>query len=77
MVSTPRDFEFVQSRDRIGLPFGLVAPHFGVVGVISGDKMNTCSCISVTPRSVVVDFSPGGIQLRHIADAKRRRGPRL
>ena len=53
MVSTPRGLQLVQPRDRVGVPLGLVAPDFGIVGGISVDMMNTCSCMSVTPRSVV------------------------
>ena len=45
--------ELVQPRDRVGLAFGLVAPAFGIVLRDFGGQMNTCSCMSVTPRSAV------------------------
>ena len=46
--------QFVEPIDGVGFPFGFVAPGFRVVLTISVVMMNTCSCISVTPISVVL-----------------------
>ena len=68
--------EFVsEPRDHVGRALFLVAPQAsGSLFMISGSSTNTCSCISVTPRSAVSMAPRAVLRLRHPADARPRAG---
>ncbi len=61
--------ELVQALDRVGLTFGLVAPHLGMVGIDLGGQHEDVFVHQRHAEVGGVDGSSSGIQLRHSADA--------